>query len=110
MGRRYGRISASGLIAERFFTDLQAGFCHPPLSHIVLAMVDKPAQACTPDGGTGEEPTSGESMQRLECEVLLSLRQRVEVFVTDEMGLRHMRAQDSTFRGLDSEVLVPIRQ
>jgi hypothetical protein len=50
------------------------------LTYILLAMVEKPAQAWTPDGGTGEKPASDESMQRLECEVLLSVRQRVEVF------------------------------
>jgi len=73
-------------------------------------MIDKPAQAGTPDGSTGEEPAAGESVQRLEREVLLSLRQSVEVFIANEMGLRHMRAQDSTLRRLDAEVLVPIRQ
>ena len=57
--------------------DLQAGFCHPPLRHIVLATVEKSAQADTSDGSTGEKSASGETMQRLECEVALSFCQRV---------------------------------
>ena len=85
-------IKNTRYISDQRPIDPQAGFCHPPLRHIALAMVDKPAEACTPDSGTGEKPASGESMQRLEREVLLSLGQRVEVFVADEMCLRHMRA------------------
>src|SRR3974377_1828950 len=70
--------------------DLQAGFRHPSLRDIILAMDEESAQARPPDGGAREEPPSCESMQRLEREVLLSLRQCVDVFAPDEMSLRHM--------------------
>jgi hypothetical protein len=55
--------------------DLQAGFCHPPLRHIFLAMVDKPTQACmdSPGAGFSPVPLLGAHAQRLEREVLLSL-------------------------------------
>src|SRR3974377_2456860 len=60
--------------------DLQAGFRHPSLRDIVLAMNEEPAQARPPDGGAREEPPSCESMQWLEREILLSFRQRIDVF------------------------------
>src|ERR1035441_10246472 len=95
---------------HRLPVDLQAGFCYPSLRNIVLAMGEEPAQARTPDGGAREEPASRESMQRLERQVLFSLHQRVKIFAADEMCLRHMLAQDPTFRRLNSEGLVPIWQ
>src|SRR5216684_7115731 len=82
---------------QRFAIDFQAALRNPSLRHIALAMCHQAAQTRPPDRSAADEPTSGESVQRLEHKFLFSFRQVFQISGAHEMRLRHVVAQDLSF-------------